>query len=162
MRKPEGPDPGTKAFRQGLEVLQHFRTQMGMLGDARTLELLSTVGLEPFTNGDARSILLVKRQASWKKLVWLTEAGLIQKRGHSYRVAPFTREFVESLSSLTVALLMGKEVTAVPLSHKPSLEVALQGVEALYAKGRLSQEEYSRHRSVLMGMVESVNSQPPI
>jgi len=156
MRKPEGPDPRTKAFRHGLEVLQHFRTQMGMLGDARTLELLSAVGPEPFTNGDARSVLLVKRQASWRKLAQLTEAGLIQKRGHSYRVAPFTREFVGSLSSLTIALLMGKEVPAVQPSHKPSLEVAVQGVEVMYAKGRLSQEEYSRHRSVLMEMIDSV------
>ena len=162
MRNPEVPDTRTKAFRQGLEVLQHFRTQMGMLGDARTLELLSAVGPEPFTNGDARSVLLVKRQASWKKLAQLTEAGLIQKRGHSYRVAPFTKEFVESLSSLTIALLMGNEIAAVPPSHKPSLEVALQGVEALYAKGRLTQEEYSRHRSVLTEMIESVKSQPPL
>ena len=162
MRKSDRPEPGTKAFRQGLEVLQHFRTQMGMLGDTRTLELLSAVGPEPFTNGDARSILLVKRQASWKRLAQLTEAGLIQKRGHSYRVAPFTREFVESVSSLTIALLMGKDVSAVPPSHKLSLEVALQGVEALYAKGRLSQEEYSHHRSVLTEMIGSVQSQPPL
>ncbi len=157
MREPERPDPALKAFMQGLEALRHFRTQMSMLGNAGTLQLFSTVGPDPFTNEDARSVFLVKRQASWKRLSQLTEAGLIQKRGHSYRVAPFTREFVESLASLTVALLIGNEVVPVPPSSKLSLEVALEGLEILYAKGRLSQEEYARHRTELEEMIGAVS-----
>jgi len=160
MHQPDGGYSGTKSFRQGLEVLQHFRTQLRILADAKTLELLSSMGPEPFTNGDARSVLLVKRQASWKKLAQLTEAGLTQKRGHSYRIAPFTHAFVEALSALTVSLLMGKEVTAVPPASKLSLEVALRGLEALYEKGKLSQDEYSRHRSAVEEMIQAVPPQP--
>ena len=90
MRPLGQPEASTDAFKQGLEVLRHFRSQVEALGDPRTLDLLSSVGPEPFTNGDAREALSMKRQASWKRLARLSEVGLLQKRGHSYRVAPFT------------------------------------------------------------------------
>jgi len=151
-------DSKSAAFEQGLEVLRHFRNQVALLGDSRTLEVLGFVGPEPFTNGDAREVLAVKRQASWKRLSQMCEAGLIQKRGHSYRITPFTREFVESLSSALASLITGKPPARLDQASLKSLEAALEGLEALYARGRLTQEEYLGHRTNVRGMISSATS----
>ncbi len=142
-----------KAFVQGLEVLRHFHVQLGMLGDSETIGLLGSVGPEVFTNRDARELLSVKRQASWKRLARLSEAGLIQKRGHSYRIAPFTRVFVAALSSTLGALVTGAPVRQPSPVSREALESAIEGLEALYAKGKLNQEEFTRRRAALQELV---------
>jgi len=136
-------------FRTGLDVLRHFRRQMALLGDTMTLDLLSSIGNEPFTNRDAREAMSLKRQASWKRLAQLSNLGLVQKRGHSYKVAPFTREFVAAVSFTLGALVMGKPVTQSTQASREALESAIEGLEVLYAKGRLNQDEYASRRTAL-------------
>lgn len=144
------------AFQQGIEVLRYFRSQMIVLSDERTLVLLDSVRSDPFTNRDAREFLGVERQASWKRLAQLADSGLVQKRGHSYRVAPFAREFVSALSSTMAGVMTGKPLVQATSASKETLECALEGLEALYAKGRLSQADYSRHRSVVEEMIRVI------
>lgn len=153
MRKTGELGTTTDTFQQGLDALHHFRSQMTLLSDAGTLALLGSLRNEPFTNGDAREILLVRRQASWKRLAQLVESGLIQKRGHSYRIAPFTNEFVSALSSTFTGVLTGKSPTAIPPASRETLVVALEGLETLYAKGRLSQADFSRHKAAVEEMI---------
>ncbi len=158
MQKFDETEAATRSFRRGLDVLGHFQVQVNMLGDNSMLELLGSVGSEPFTNGDARECLRVKRQASWKRLAQMCDAGLIQKRGHSYRVAPFTMEFVAALSSVLGALVTGRPVVESTPESRKALESAVEGLEALYSKGKLSQEEYVRHRATLEEMIGNVPS----
>jgi len=156
MRKMGELGTTTDAFQQGLDALHHFRSQMTLLSDAGTLALLGSLRHEPFTNGDAREILQVKRQASWKRLAQLVESGLIQKRGHSYRVAPFTDEFVSALSSTFTGVLTGASPAAMPPASRETLMVALEGLETLYAKGRLSQVDYSHHKATVEEMIRAI------
>ena len=80
----------------------------------------------------------------------LANAGLVVKRGHMYRVAPFTAEFVKGAAGALRHLMLGTEVSA-PVD-RDVLRVALEGVEALYSKGKLSQDEYFRCRKSLEGI----------
>ena len=146
----------TDSFQQGLDVLRHFRSQLILLSDPGTLALLSSLRQDPFTNKDAREILQVKRQASWKRLAQLADSGLIQKRGHSYRVAPFAREFVSALSSTLTGVLAGTSPIRANQLSQEALKVALEGLEALYAKGRLSQSDYSRHKAAVEEMTRAI------
>ena len=69
-----------------------------------------------------------------------------------YRVSPFARDFTSGLSSVLVGLMEGKA----PRPSRESadaLRVALEGVDILYAKGRLKQEEYSWDRKTIEELI---------
>jgi hypothetical protein len=72
------------------------------------------------------------------------------KRGHVYRVAPFAIEFVKGAAGVLRHLMLGTESPA-PID-RDVLGVALQGVEALYSRGKLSQDAYARCRKSLEGL----------
>jgi hypothetical protein len=141
-------------FSQGLAVLAHFKVQLLMLGDQKTLRLLEEFEGQPFTNGEAKQILEMKRQTTWKHLAQLTEAGLVEKRGHTYRVSRFTSDFVGNLSASLRSTLMGTEM---PRSDamKEVLRTASQGVEILYARGKIDEREYSDYCKTLEELTAS-------
>ena len=156
MQKPDEPRTTLDAFLQGLEVLEYFRVQTGLLSDKRILSLLKSLSAEPFTNRDARETLGVRRQASWKTLSLLAGAGLIEKRGHSYRVTLFARDFVLGLSTTLTGVLTGRSLTPTTPGSKEALRASLEGLEALYAKGRLGQADYSRYKTVVEEMFRAI------
>jgi biotin operon repressor len=133
-------------FGKGLAVLAHFKAQLVLLGDWKTLKLLEKFEGLPFTNGEARQILEMKRQTAWKHLARLRDAGLIEKRGHTYRVSMFSRSFVGRLSATLGGTLMGIEPVQTD-ALKEVLKVASEGVELLYARGRIGEQEYIGYRS---------------
>jgi hypothetical protein len=143
-----GADP---SFNRNLMVLEHFRYQFAALSDKTTLELLRSFQGRPFMNAEARSILGRRRQATWSKLSALVQLGLVQKRGHVYRVSPFTKEFVSLAAGTLQALVTGERPPIVPGASE-ALRMALEGLELLYSKGKLKQEEYSRFSRVLEAM----------
>lgn len=153
LQKPVENGATLDTFQQGLDVLRYFRIQLRLLSDERVLALLGALGSEPFTNGDAREILRVKRQASWKRLAQLASSGIVQKRGHTYRVAPFAREFVQALSSTMTGVLTGRSPPAATSASKETLIAALDGLETQYAKGKLSQADYYRHKNAIEEML---------
>jgi hypothetical protein len=141
-----------------LQVLGHFRLQIGALSDQRTLELLASFGESPFTNSEARSFLQVKRQATWKHLARLVQLGLLEKRGHVYRVSRFTKDFLSATSSTFIGLMTGVRTPVTDQKSVETLQTALDGIEALYAKGRLRQEDYRRHRKILEEIIGNVST----
>ena len=74
--------------------------------------------------------------------------GLLEQRGHTYRVSPFAREFVSALSFTLRSVVTGAELRRDPEMLK-SLSVAQQGVELLYDRGRIGKEEYAVHSAKL-------------
>lgn len=143
-------NPDAKPMKRDLDVVRYFTKQFGALSEGPVLDLLERFETKPFMNAEVRAVFGSKRQTAWMKLVKLTEAGLVVKRGHVYRVAPFTAEFVKGAADVLRHLMLGTEIPA-PIG-KDVLRVALEGVEALYSKGKLSQEEYFRCRKSLEGM----------
>jgi hypothetical protein len=144
-----GRDP---VFTRNLMVLEHFRYQLEALSDKTTLELLKSFQDKPFMNGEARQVLGTRRQTTWARLATLTQLGLIQKRGHIYRLSPFTRDFVNLAGSIFHGIMTGERRSVSPESTK-ALEAARQGLELLFSKGKLSQDEYSRHSRALAVMI---------
>lgn len=139
------PDPAP--LKRDLDVIRYFTKQFRALSDGKVLDLLERFETKPFMNAEVRSVLGGKRQATWMKLSGLAEAGLVQKRGHVYRVSPFTAEFVKDAAGVLRHLMLGVEAPG-PVDGDV-LRTALEGVEALYSKGRLSQDDYFRYKKAL-------------
>lgn len=131
-----------------LEVVRYFRGQFRLISDGMVLDLLERFETKPFMNAEARAIFGNKRQTTWIKLARLVEAGLVQKRGHVYRVSPFAHEFVRGASSVLKHLMTGEELSS-PRADGELLQTALEGVEMLYSKGKIGQEVYFRYRKAV-------------
>jgi hypothetical protein len=135
-------------FARNLTMLEHFRHQLKALSEKTTLELLRAFQDKPFMNAEARRVLGARRQATWSRLALLVQLGLVQKRGHVYRLSPFSRDFV-NLSASTLQSLMTGQRPPPTTEAKEALEASRQGLEMLFSKGRLKQDEYSRYIRVL-------------
>lgn len=138
------------AMKRDIEVIRCFMNQFSAISEGAVLDLLESFEGKPFMNAEARRIFGSRRQTAWLKLSRLSEAGLVVKRGHVYRVTPFTAEFVKDAANVLRRLMLGGE--APPAVDKDVLRVALEGVEALFSKGKLTQEDYFRCRKSLEGM----------
>ncbi len=129
-------------LKQSLQLVRHFRLQFHALSDEATLRLLDVFLGTPFTNSEARALLNVKRQATWARLSELVQLGLIEKRGHTYRVSPFTNQFVSTVADTLGSLLTGGQPSVRDAASADLLRLAGQGIEALYVKGKIQQQEY--------------------
>jgi hypothetical protein len=138
------------SIKRDLDVIRYFTKQFRALSDGPVLDLLERFEAKPFMNADVRMILGSKRQTAWMKLSRLADAGMVEKRGHLYRVSPFASEFVRDAASVLRHLMLGDEVSTVV--DKGVLRVALEGVEVLYSKGKLGQNDYFRYRKALEEM----------
>lgn len=138
------------SMKHDLEVIRYFSRQFSAISESSVLDLLERFETRPFMNAEARVIFGSRRQTAWVKLARLADAGLVVKRGHVYRVAPFAAEFVKGAARVLSHLMLGTEVSATV--ERDVLRVALEGVEALYSKGKLSQEDYFRCRKSLEGV----------
>jgi len=144
------PTRDTLSIKRDLDVIRYFTKQFRALSDGPVLDLLERFDAKPFMNADVRNIFGSKRQTAWMRLRRLADAGMVEKRGHIYRVSPFASEFVSDAAGVLRHLMLGEEV---PMSgDKDVLRVALEGVEVLYSKGKLSQNDYFRYRKALEGM----------
>ena len=144
------PPQEAPSLKRDIDVIRYFTRQFRAISDGQVLDLFERFGTRPFMNADIRSILGSKRQTAWIRLSRLAEAGLVQKRGHVYRVAPFTNEFVKDAASVLRHLMLGAD-TQKPIDEDV-VRIALEGVEALYAKGSLNQSDYFRYKKALKGI----------
>ena len=90
----------------------------------------------------------VNRQATWLRLSELVQLGLIEKRGHTYRVSTFANEFVRTVADTLRGLLTGSPPVRDAVSAD-LLRLAGQGIEALYVKGEIQQQEYFQYMKKL-------------
>ncbi|HEV2138126.1 MAG TPA: hypothetical protein VGR53_04740 [Nitrososphaerales archaeon] len=142
---------GTDRYENGLELIASFRMQFKALCDSDNLRILGNLGSERFTNADVRSLLGSHRQTSWVKLSRLMGAGLVEKRGHSYRIPRYARELVVALSTALANLVAIRELSDEPETSK-LFRLASEGIDMLYGKGRLDQGEYERAKEMLEGL----------
>jgi hypothetical protein len=143
---------GTDRYENGLGLIASFRMQFEALCDSDNLRILGGLGSERFTNSDVRSLLGSHRQTSWVKLSRLASAGLVEKRGHSYRIPQYTRNLVVALSTALANLVALRELSDEPEASK-LFRVASEGIDMLYSKGRLEQGEYERTKEMLEGLM---------
>ena len=108
-------------------------------------------------NAEARTVFGGRRQTTWGWLAWLTDVGLVQKRGHVYRVSPFAREFVRASASVLKHMVTG-EAMPVEEADRVALQSATEGIEIMYAKGKLSQDDYLRHKTRIQEMMAIASS----
>lgn len=139
-----------KQFNEGIDLLRHFRAQLRALSDERTLLVLKEFGGSPFTNGDLRPLLGVSREATWESLSKLVSLGMVEKRGHGYRVSRFSYDFVGSVADTLKQIFMGAEASR-RASSPEILKIASQGLEFMYAKGKIGETEYFASRKVIEG-----------
>ncbi len=144
-------------FRRSLELIGHFRGQFRALSDESVLETLKSAGPAPFTNAKLREIMGMKRGAAWVRLARLVELGLIEKRGHTYVISTSTASFVGVLSSALTALVTGREVRTMKPAWQQTLKLAGEGIEMLYAKGRIQPKEFSEYKATLKEMEANGN-----
>ena len=135
-------------LKEGLQLVGHFRLQFHALSDEATLRLLETFLGTLFTNGEVRVLFGVNRQATWARLSELVQLGLIEKRGHTYRVSTFTNEFVSTVAETLRSLLTGVPSVR-DAATEDLLRLAGQGIEALYVKGKIQQQEYFEYMKKL-------------
>jgi hypothetical protein len=128
-------------IKEALETLRYISKQLQTMSNDYFLALLREFTDRPFMNADASALFKTKRQTTWVRLKKMVELGLLEKRGHVYRVSPFSRRFVLALSNVTQALILGKDFVYDDESAKLLL-MARDGVESLYARGRITQENY--------------------
>lgn len=137
-----------RRYLNGLELIFSFRHQFAALCDADNLKVLREVGPEWFTNTNVREILGSERQSSWVRLSRLCRAGLVEKRGHSYRIPRYTLDFVEAVAR-TLAGLTSLEELSADSELSGLFRVASEGIDLLYGKGRISQPEYAKAKDTL-------------
>ena len=137
--------PEDTRLKKDLEVVRYFREQFRSISDGMVLDLLERFEAKPFMNAEARAIFENKRQTTWLKLANLVATGMVQKRGHVYRVSPFAHKFVGCAASVLKHLMTGTELSSAQ-ADGGLLRIALEGVEMLYSKGKLSQEDYFRYK----------------
>lgn len=143
------PSEHTPELVRDVELLRYFRSQLGVLSDDKTLELVKVFGTSYFTNGQARPVLGTTRQGAWLRLSGLVSLGFLEKRGNRYRVSSTAGGMIEALSSAFRGLLTYK----VLLENRPVagevLQLARQGVDLMYAKGMIQPADVSRHQKTL-------------
>src|SRR5712691_5240963 len=135
--------------KESLQLVRHFKLQFHALSDEATLRLLETFLGSPFTNGEVRALFGVNRQATWVRLSELVQLGLVEKRGHTYRVSPFTNEFVCAVADTLRGMLTGGQAPVRDAASADLLRLAGQGIEALYVKGKIQQQEYFEYMKKL-------------
>ena len=136
-------------------VVRHFRPHLEAISDAKALDLLYLAQVnETITNADVRSALHTKRGGAWVWLARPTELGLLEKRGHTYRASDYSRELVACVSQVFRGAVRGEFPESfgngTARSIPPELfTIAAEGVEALYERGRITQEEHARRMKLV-------------
>jgi hypothetical protein len=132
-----------------IELLRYFRKQLAALSDDKTMELVRTFGSSSFSNAQARPLLGTTRQGAWLRLSGLVELGFLEKRGNSYKFSQTATEMIAALSAAFRGLLTFKVLAENRVPARELLNLAKQGVELMYAKGKIQPADVSRHQKML-------------
>jgi len=145
-------------FNQSIIILKHFREHMAILSEPRVLELLSLANTMPITNKDARTVLQVGRNGAYYWLGILTRLAMLEKRGQTYCVSPYSKSLIATASLTFRSLVMGKmpqTSTASAINREnvsawsTVLQTAADGLELLYSRGRIDQSERARRQKMI-------------
>jgi hypothetical protein len=144
-------------FNQNVILLKHFRGHLAILSEPRLLELLSLANTTPVTNEDIRTLLKVGRNGAYYWLGKLTRLNMLEKRGQTYRISPYSVSFVAAASLTFRSLVSGKmprAATAAVIGNNITawstvLQTAAEGLELLYSRGRIEQSERARRQKMI-------------
>ncbi len=140
-------------LKENLDVIKHFRAPIELLVNEKTLRILSLVDSEVFTNSEARKFFAIKRKSIWLILAGLAENGLVEKRGHVYRITPTTFNLANVLAVSLRGLMTGRPVQNTNLSGLLS-KIGPQFIEWAYAKGKIDREELAQYERELKESVK--------
>jgi hypothetical protein len=132
--------------KEGLQTVKAFRSQLKAMSNEYWLTLLFDFADRPFMNADASALFGTKRQTTWVHLRKMVELGLLEKRGHVYRMSEFSVRFIVAVSNVFESLITGKELVYDEESVR-FLSMARDGIESLYARGKVTQDDYVRYRN---------------
>ncbi len=113
------------------------------------LDLLSLANTTPITNADARELLKLRRSHAWDCLSRLVELGLLEKRGHAYRASPYAKALVQALFLTFRSIVSGKPPQVENPAWVSVIQIATDGLESLYSRGRIDQSEYAAKSRLL-------------
>jgi hypothetical protein len=111
----------------------------------------------PVTNEDARAVLKVGRRGTYYWLSELTRLTMLEKKGQRYRASPYSKALMMAVSTVFGSLVMGKipepQVAAIhgknALGWNTVLQTATEGLELLYARGRIDESERMRRQKII-------------
>lgn len=158
-------------FNQSIILIKHFHEHIAILSRPSMLELLALANTMPITNQDVRALLKVTRNGALYWLSQLVALNLLEMRDHHYRPSPYCSALVHALSLTLRSVVSGRapqvfedvgmiKLTANNRSSKRNaswpilLELASQGLENLYARGRIDQSEYDSKSRLLNELSE--------
>jgi hypothetical protein len=136
------------ALKENLDVIRHFRIPIRTIMDEPAFRLFSSLDLEVFTNSDVRVSLGTTRKRTWLLLARLVEAGLIEKRGHSYRIVPSTFGLANTMARSLHGLLTGKPAPDSSISAA-MMKLGPEFIEWAYTKGKIDRTEYVQYERQL-------------
>jgi hypothetical protein len=145
--------PAVKSITQDISLIKHFRAHLESLSDPMLLDLLSLASLKLLTNAEARTSLKLSRTQTWAVLSRLAKVGMLERTDGGYKATPYAEHLLAALSVTFQSVLAGKS----PRVHNPTwrdvLRIAYDGAELSYARGKITESEYSRQVR-LLGEVE--------
>jgi hypothetical protein len=142
---------------QDIALIRHFREHLAVLSDQRALDLLSLASVTQVTNKDVRDALKLRRAGAWVWLSKLTALGMLEKRGQSYRASPYTTNLISATSLVFRSVLNGKTPQLNTHAWSEALRLASDGVQMLYARGRIDQAEFTRQSRMLKELEAQLN-----
>jgi hypothetical protein len=132
-------------------MVKHFRTHLAAISNPKVLDLIYLAGTQSIGNAEARSLLKMKRTAAWAWLARLTQLGLLEKRGNTYRATEYALTLMASMSLSFRSIATGTPQNFHRDTHswRDVLKLASEGLELLYARGRMDQPEYARQQKLI-------------
>jgi hypothetical protein len=147
------------SLTQDIALVKHFRDHISALSDPRILDLLSVASARPVNNADARAILKLGRTGAWFWLDRLNKLSMLDKKTTQlYRTSAYSSDLVYALS-LTLRSVLNGRIPKVEDNHEAFLEIlrlASDGLEILYERGRIEQDEYDKKRRTLKTFEDAV------
>ena len=132
-----------ETLTQDIALVKHFRDHIAAISDLENLDLLSLAATKPITNAQARAVFKSGRNGAWLRLSNLVRLGMLEKRGQFYRASPYASSLLYA-TSLTFRSVLNDIVPSVAPGVLPRLlEIAREGLEFLYARGKIEQHEYA-------------------
>jgi len=155
----------SEALNQDLALIGHLEAHLAAISDPTSRRLLSLASTVPITNSDVSRAGGKSRNTTWYQLSKLTRLGMLEKRGHQYRVSPYAVNLIQAAAITFRAVVNGKmpEADRKEGSSAGSMSmlreviaIAREGLEAQYERGRLTQEDYDRRLRLIHDLEASL------
>ena len=137
-------------------MVKHFHEHLRAISEPRLLDLIYLSDARPITNEDASRLLGIARTGAWRWLSTAAHLGLLEKRGHAYRISDYARQLIAIQSLAFRGIVRGGLPETNPKIPQEVIGYAREGVEAQYERGRITLEEYNRRLKLIHDLEPSL------